>query len=175
MHVKMTKASERSKKNGFTLSEVLIALAMVAGTVLIFITLFPAAQNGEQQSTMETRSTLISESIMEALDIGHSSGALRVATGFTNGLPSWTTIDPRRASNIIVSYNSSCEPLCRLDPASAASPLTNMQAVAVATLTLAPTPSTPGLISVEVSVSSPASAPSERRTTHRFTRLLAIP
>ena len=171
----MKSRSGNSQEIAFTLSEVLIALAIFAGTVLIVMMLFPVAQNTEQQSMRETRATLIAESIMEALDLGHASGTLSVATAFTNGLPSWTFVDPKGTTNIMVSYNSFCEPLCRLEPRSAASPLTDQRAVAVATLTLTPTQAAPGLISAEVAVASPASAPADHRTTNRFTRLLVIP
>jgi prepilin-type N-terminal cleavage/methylation domain-containing protein len=161
--------------NGFTLTEVLIALAIFAGMALVLMMLFPVARNTEQQSGRETRATLIAESIMEALAMAHDSGTLRVATALTNGMPCWTLIDPSRGTNIIVSYNASCEPLSRLEARSAASPLSDKRAVAVATLTFTPNQSASGLINAEVAISSPASAPAEHRSTNRFTRLLVTP
>jgi len=165
----------RSEKNAFSLTEVLIAMALFAGTALVLIALFPVAQNTEQQSLRETRSTLIAESIMESLILGQEGEKVSVSVGITNGTPIWKLLHPTNSAAITLCYNASCEPLRELDPAAVTSPITDPQVVALATLTLTPKPSAPGLITAEVAVASPASAPAEHRTIQHFTRLVAIP
>jgi hypothetical protein len=137
--------------------------------------LFPVAQNSEQQSVRETRSTMIAESVMEALTLGQESHTLRVATGITNGIPIWKSLHGGTSTNISLFYDDSCEPLREATSSSFANSVNDPQVSAIVTLTLTPKPSAPGMIHAEVSVATPASAPADHRTIHRFTRLLVTP
>jgi hypothetical protein len=153
----------------------MVAMAIFAGAALVLVALFPVAHRTEQQSERETRSTLIAESIMEALPISPESGSLRVATGMTNGEPAWKFIDPKKPSTIALCYDESCEPLYQFEPSTLTKPIPDPKVAAIAIVTLTPKPATPGMIHAEVSVAAPAAAPADHRTTNHFSRLLVLP
>jgi hypothetical protein len=93
----------------------------------------------------------------------------------TNGLLEWKRIPSSVATNLFLSYNASGEPIGELDENKAFHPILNMEACAVVTFGIRPKTSTPGLVTAEVTVASPAAAPSEKRSIRRFVRFLALP
>ena len=159
-------------KAGFTLVEILIALALFVVTVSGLLILFPVAHRTEREGMEESHAALIAGSIMDSLTLTQSNGTMAFATGVTNDSLVWTFLDPKITTNQSVAYTSSCDPLCPLTEAEAGQPSANTKAVAVATLHLSRTSSLPCITVAEVEVSSPASAPIEGRATHRFLRLI---
>jgi len=160
------------KNGGFTLSEILIALALFALMVSGLIVLFPVAHRTEREGTEETRASLIAGSIMDSLPLGRSNGMIALASGMTNGSPVWKFLDPKATTKQSVAYSSSCDPLCLLEEKEAQQPSRAPEAVSVATLRLSRKSSLPCLTVAEVEISSPASAPMEGRTQRRFLRLI---
>lgn len=165
-------ARRRSNGQGFTLTEILIALALFALTVSGLLVLFPVAHRTEREGTEETRAALIAESIMDSLSLSQSNGLLPLASGVAGGSTLWKFLNPKTATNQSVAYSPSCDPLFLLEQKEADQPVRNSEAVAVATLHLSRKTSFPCVIVAEVAVSSPASAPLEGRTVHRFTKLI---
>lgn len=161
------------KSEGFTLAEILIALALFALMVSGLMVLFPVAHRTEREGTEETRAALIAGSIMDSLPLAQSNGMIALASGMTNGTPVWKFLDPKATTNQSVAYTSSCDPLCLLTEKEAEQPSPAPEAVSVATLRLSRKSSLPCLTVAEVEVSSPASAPMEGRTQRRFLRLIA--
>jgi hypothetical protein len=159
----------------FTLTEILIALGIFCVGALGLLALFPVAQVTERESAEETRSAVIASGIMDALIIPNDPYQLRVARAVTNGLLEWKRIPSSVATNLFLSYNASGEPIGELDENKASLPILNMESCAVVTFGIRPKTSTPGLVTAEVTVASPAAAPSEKRSIRRFVRLLALP
>jgi prepilin-type N-terminal cleavage/methylation domain-containing protein len=164
-----------SRKSGFTLLEILIATGLFAIAVTGLIALFPMVQRVSREGEEEARATLIAQNILDALPLSASSGSFSLATGTSGGTLRYETIDPRMTSEHSVSCGASCEPLFPLEPGKNDTPVTAPEALDIATLRLNITPSLPGLVSTEVVVVSPASAPASGRSTHRFVRLFQMP
>jgi len=162
----------RKKSRGFTLVEILIALALFALMASALLVLFPVAHRTEREGTEETRAALIAGSIMDSLPLAQSNGMLALASGMTNGAPVWKFFDPKTMTNQSVAYTSSCDPLCLIPEKEAEQPSRSPEVFCVATLRLSRKSSLPCLTVAEVEVSSPASAPIEGRITRRFLRLI---
>ena len=167
--------SQNNTLSGFTLVEILIALGLFAVAAIGLLALFPIARITEKEGEEEVRATLIASGIMETLMLTGKDGSFRIACGMSNGVPVWDTVPPEIASSRSVTYDTSCEPLGSVPSAEVSAPITDKNATAVATLTLTPEESTPGIVTAEVVVASPVSAPAARRSAHWFIRLLHRP
>lgn len=171
----MRKPNPSYHHRAFSLLEILIAMGVFAIAISGLLALFPVALHTEKESEQETRSTLIASGVMDALAASVGHGSLCVATGMSNNLPLWESIAPDKMTNLCVAYNLSCEPLCKLTNNEAALPLTNRAAASIITLSILSKPSVPGLLTAELVIASPASAPVTGRTLHRFVRLIPMP
>lgn len=163
------------RRSAFSLVEILVALGLFAMAISGLLALFPVALRTEKESEEETRATLIASGVMEALNSSEGKGVLSIASGMSNNLPTWESIAPSTMTNISVSYSLSCEPIRKLSIKEAAVALSDSGAAAILTLTLTSKPSLPGLLTAEVLVASPASAPVAGRTVRRFVRLITTP
>lgn len=176
----MTPSPLHEGSEAFTLAEILLALGLFAVAAAGLLALFPAAHLTERESEEETRATLIAAGIMESLPLaqfglGSNPASCRVACGMSNGVPLWEEVNPAATQTIAVAYDACGEPLAKLSPAAALEPQRDPRTLCVATLSLQPKGSTPGLGVAEVSVAFPAAAPAPQRTLRRFVRLLALP
>lgn len=164
----------RRGRHGFTLAEILIALAIFAVAVTGVLALFPLAQRTEREGGEEARSALIADNIMGGLhagDEGSGKLSLAVASGETTR---WESLDPLLPSERSVAFDSSCEPVRPLTPEESSEAVPDHSVVAVATLRLSRKPSLPSLCVAEVDVSFPASAAAASRRIHRYVRLLPL-
>jgi prepilin-type N-terminal cleavage/methylation domain-containing protein len=163
-----------SSRRGFTLTEILIALAIFAVAVTGVLTLFPLAQRTEKEGEEAARSALIAESIMGGLHAEGSGPQLSLAV---SSVPAtrWELLDPLHPAEQSVAFDASCEPLRPLSPVESQGPLSDRAAVAVATLRLSRKPSLPSLCVAEVDISFPASAAADARRVHHYVRLLPLP
>ena len=167
----------RERWDAFSLIEILVALGLFTVAIMALLALFPVALRTEKESEAETRATMIASGIMETLAPVNGGDFLRVATGMSNGLPVWERLNNPvgKNTNLAVAYNSSCEPILRLTDEQLLLPFPDSRGSAIVTVSLVQKTSLPGLISAEVCVGSPASAPATRRSTQRFVRLISIP
>jgi prepilin-type N-terminal cleavage/methylation domain-containing protein len=167
--------SRDHRPHAFTLLEVLVAISLFAVAVSGLLVLFPVAHVTERESDEETRATIIASGIMEVLEIPSRGGCCRIPCGMSNGCPIWEPIDPVTMPKRSVAYDASCEALHAVTEGEYAAPLADPRAVAIATVHLATNAASPRLIHAEVTVASPASAPAEKRSLHRYVKLLAAP
>jgi type II secretory pathway pseudopilin PulG len=165
----------RHHLSAFSLLEILIALGLFAIVITTLVSLFPTALRADKESDEETRSLFIATGVMEALPSADGRGAALLYTGMSNSLPLWENLSLGKSTNFSVAYNNSCEPIRQLTAEEAERPLPDHAALAIMTLSLISKSSLPGMITAEVSVASPASAPASGRTIRRFTRLLPVP
>lgn len=161
--------------NAFSLLEILIALGLFAVVIAGLLTLFPVALRTEKSSEDETRAILIASGVMESLQSAGGNDPLSLATGMSNGIPVWEVLQTNGSTNFSVSYNASCEPIQKLESKQAALPLVDPAAVIVVTLSLTSKATLPGVLTAEVAVASPASAPAATRSVQRFVRLIQSP
>lgn len=159
----------------FTLTEILVALAIFALAATSLLGLFSLGYRTDREGVDEARAAVMAGSIMDSLSLTPSNGMLAIATGNTNGIPRLELLDPKTATNRSVAYTASCEPLCPLPEEGVSAPVTNPEVSAVATIRLSRKPQLPCITVAEVEISSPASAPAEGRTVRRFIRLIAVP
>ena len=167
----------QGRGDAFSLVEILIALGLFAVAISALLALFPVALRTERESVEETRAMIIASGVMDALAPADSVSSLRIATSMSNGLPVWENIPAPfgKSTNFAIAYTASCEPILKLTGEEATNPLRDPRASALVTVSLVQKPSLPGLLSAEVSVGSPASAPAPGRSTQRFVRLISIP
>jgi len=171
----MRKKISCSQSHAFTLVEILVAVGVFSITACALIGLFSVTHKTERDAQEETQATLIASNIMEGLTFGHDMKFLHLATGMINGVPVWESISSKSPTSYCVAYDSSCEPIRAIPASEATNPILEQGITALALLTLSPKRSTPGIVTAEVLVASPPSAPASGRTLHRFTKLLAIP
>ena len=173
----MKRMGSRSRREAFSLIEILIALGLFAVAVSALLSLFPVALRTEKESEEESRATLIASGIMDSLVPSDNGNFLRVATGMSNGLPLWENIPGHlgKSTNLVIAYNVSCEPVSRLTIEEAARPSHDLRISAIVSVSLMQKASLPGMLSAEVSIGSPASAPATGRLTRRLVRLISIP
>lgn len=157
---------------GFTLAEILIALGIAAVAVAGVCSLFPLVARISREGEEQARAARIAGNIMDTLASSRGNGRL-IATGM-NGEDILLEDVPAKESIRHVAYGPSCEPIRKLTPEEAASPLGDPNITDIAILRLGPKKSLPGLLVAEVDVLSPASAPPGGRSVNRFVRLLPL-
>ncbi len=168
-------SGSRLHLQAFTLAEILVALGVFSVTAFALIALFSFTHKTERDAKEETQATLIASDIMEGLTFGKDPSSLHLATSMCNGLPVWESIHSQSSTSCCVAYGASCEPIRLISEIEATNPVLGPEITALAWLTLSQKRATPGMVTVEVLVATPASAPASGRTSHRYTKLLAIP
>ncbi len=163
------------RDTAFSLLEILISLGLFAITITSLLALFPTALRSQKESDDETRALFIASGVMEALP--SAEGAFRLATGMSNNLPVLEKISMSagKSSDYSIAYNSSCEPIRKLSPKEVEQSSSDRTASDIVTVSLTEKPSLPGVVTAEVSVASPASAPATGRSVKRFVQLLTPP
>lgn len=163
------------RTQGFTLSEILIALLIFSIAAVVLIGLFPLAHQTQKSAMEQTRAALIASNIMEALTRNQRHETLQIAIGTSNGIPRWESIESTASTNLYVAYDSSCQP-CRVIPLSeATNPVMDQGIVALASVSINKKRNPAHLVTAEVVIESPPSAPPSGRASHRFVRLLSAP
>lgn len=158
---------------GFSLVEILIATGLFAGIALAVAALFSAAHRMEGDALAEERATLIASGVLEGMDCG-AAGGFRIATGSSpGGSLIWENVDPLSTSQWSVAYTAECLPFRLLDASVAGEPCRDGEISDIADIRFTHSKSLPVLVTVEVGISSPASAPVSSRTRHRYVRQFA--
>ena len=168
-------SGSRLHLQAFTLAEILVAVGVFSVTACALIALFSYTHRTERNAKEENQASLIASDIMEGLTFGKDPSSLHLATSMSNGVPVWESIHPQAPTSCCVAYGSACEPIRLVPESEATNPVIQPEITALAWLTLSPKGSTPGIITAEVLVAAPPSAPASARSVHRYTRLLAIP
>ena len=163
------------RHTAFSLLEILIALGLFAVVVTALLALFPSALRSQKESDEETRALFIASGVMEALP--SPEGVFRLATGMSNNLPvlEKITLSGGKNTDYSIAYDDSGEPIRKLSAEEVEQPLSDHAASEIVTLSLIEKPTLPGIVTAEVSVASPASAPAAGRSITRFVRLLTPP
>ncbi len=163
------------RRSGFSLLEILMALGLLAVVAAALLGLFPVIGTHDRENAAETRASLIASGIMDGF-AADAIEPLLLAKAMSNDMPVWETL-PRTAAIRNIAYDESGRPVFPLDAEGAVQPVADQRVMAVATLVIGKNGSTPGMLSAEIAVAEPASAPAERRTVRRFVRLIpeAIP
>lgn len=147
---------------GFSLVEVVIALGIVSFAVVAIVGMLPMALKTAKDSMFETDATLAAQRIFSELQTG--SGVNRtVSTGSNTS----ATISLAANSTNILAFKSDGKPMFTT-ASLAANPVVEFFAeILVSTNT-----GVSNLSHVQVSISHPAAAPTNARTTNSFTTLI---
>jgi type II secretory pathway pseudopilin PulG len=157
------------RTSGFSLVEILIATGLFAGAALAVTGLFAAAHRMEGDSLGEERATLIASGILESMDRG-AAGGFRIATGTSSGSTAWEALDPLSSTHRTVAYTAEGLPLRSLEPSESEGPCPDRETAEIADIRITHAKAVPELVTVEIDVSAPASAPAISRSVHRFVR-----
>jgi len=164
-----------SRTQGFTLSEILIALLIFSIAAVVLIGLFPLAHQTQKSAMEQTRAALIASNIMEELTRDQLHETIQIAIGTSNGIPNWESVASDTSTKIYVAYDSTCQP-CRVIPLSeATNPIMDLGIVALASININKKRNPAHLVTAEVVIESPPSAPASGRASHRFVRLISVP
>lgn len=161
--------SRNHHRRGFTLTEILVAMGLFAGSALAVAALFSAAHRMEGGALGEERATMIASGLLEGMDRG-AAGGFRIATGSSEKSIHWEDVDPLTTSNLCVAYSSEGSPITTRDPSLAAEPCVEKEISDIAEIRFTHSKALPELVTVEIDVSSPAAAPLASRTVHRYLR-----
>jgi type II secretory pathway pseudopilin PulG len=163
----------RLRKEAFALVEILIALGIAAMAVAGICSLFPHVLKIAREGEEEARAARMAGNIMGILASSQKGKSLMMATGSSGDRLVLEEVSDDGAAPQ-VAYGPSCQPVRKLTPEEAASPIGDPDISDIAILRLGSNKSLPGLLVAEVDVLSPSSAPGNARTSRRFVRLLPV-
>ncbi len=174
MHLlKSPSATDNSFKNlqgGFSLVEVVLAIGVIAFSIVAILGMLPIALKSATESKKESRAAFIANHLLATLR----------ATTFENARPfesMATGINLSISSNTTIAYTEIGEPLDVVAESSYLSGVSSSGVTANATflarISASPVSSLGGLTSVSAEISSPAVAPRDNRQIFSFTTLIA--
>ncbi len=101
-HLPVATYHSASASGGFSLVEVVIAIGIFAFVIVGIVGLFPAALRIRSESALDTRSVMIAQQIMAAIDTAPSLSNVTVPTGAYIGNPATTTTNILNTNSPIV-------------------------------------------------------------------------
>lgn len=158
-------------ERAFALAEILIALGIAAVVLAGACSLFPHVLRIARDGEEEARAARIAGNIMGILASSQNGKPMMMATGSSGDGLVFEEVSGDGESHQ-VAYGPSCQPVRKLTPEEAASPVCDPDISDITILRLGGNKSLPGLLVAEVDVLSPSSAPGDSRTSRRFVRLL---
>ena len=149
----------------FSLIEVLLAIGIVSFAVVAIVGMLPIALNTAKDSMLETDSSIIAQRIFAELQA--STGTNRPVSISAHG--ETKAIDLTSDGTNYLAFGDACE--VRSSPSSEA-PINDMGVQFLGIVSVATNTGISNLSRVEVSITSPASAPASSRTTNTFVTLM---
>ena len=113
----LIKKSDRSFKNlhgmafGFSLIEIMVALALFAGVVLGVMSLFPALHQQAQESEQSTHATFIAQRIFEMLQATAPQGVLATGPAWKSDANAVIYFSLKNPSTHFIAYDSKDQPV----------------------------------------------------------------
>jgi len=161
-----------SKKRGFSLVEVVLALGVIAFALVGIMGLFPVALKSAQESQRETRATLIAQQIFSDLRTLNGTNRLLVrGPSAANASSLVTNFSLAANTNLILSYDADGNGRTGgISPGSFSAAFPDaafLASVAVDTNT-----GIPKLSRVQATIEAPAAAPSTNRSKYPFVTLM---
>lgn len=159
-----------SKKSGFSLIEIVLALGIIAFALVGIMGLFPVAMKSAQESQRETRATLIAQQIFSDLRMltGTNRALVRGPSSDSNALiPNFSLASQGNSATIAFDNNGTA----LLDNVT---DFSNSYAGAafLAQVTVETNTGVPNLSRVQTTVEAPAAASSTNRSRYTFVTLM---
>ena len=149
----------------FSLIEVLLAIGIVSFAVVAIVGMLPIALNTAKDSMLDTDATTIAQRVFAELQAG--TGPNRSVSINANG--DTKLIDLSSDETNYFAFKSTCEVKNSL---TSEAPIPDAEAQFLGHVSVSTNTGISNLSRVEVSISSPASAPGSCRTTNTFTTLM---
>ncbi len=157
---------------GFSLLEIMIALALFGFVILGMLAFFPQAYRLGSQSQQATHGVFIAEEILNILKASAPQGALAIG-------PEWKSVPSdslffslTSPSTYFVAYDTNDQPRRVLTLEEYQQPLREEGVLSLASVTVTPAKDIPSLSQVNVTIATPASAPEKERRHVEFSLLL---
>lgn len=163
---------ERQEILGFSLIEVVLALAVISFALVGIMGLFPVAMRSAQESQRDTRAALIAQSIVSDLSALPGTNTF-VVRGPSATNSSWRieNINLSRPTNFVLAYSEKGEGLTTVvDPSVFSNPVAGASFVAL--VDVSTNDLIPGLSRVVIRVEAPAAASSTNRSANVFVTLM---
>ncbi len=149
----------------FSLIEVLLAIGIVSFAVVAIVGMLPIALNTAKDSMLETDAAIIAQRVFAELQA--STGTNRPVSISAHG--DTKAIDMSSDGTNYLAFGDTCE--VQSSPSSEA-PITDMAVQFLGIVSVATNTGISNLSRVEVSITSPASAPASSRKTNAFVTLM---
>lgn len=166
----------RFSKAAFSLVEIVLALGVVAFSVIAILGLFPVALDSARESQRQTTATLIAQSVFSEIKTTGSSSTSGTSwkVRYGEGTNDWHTITPTSGEQFIV-YTKEGSVLGKVDAASTFNGTVTSPANAIFGARIKPqlVTSGSGLVQMNVNIETPMLAGTAKRTIYTFTTLIA--
>ena len=154
---------------GFSLVEVVLALAVIAFALVGIMGLFPVAMKSAQESQRETRATLIAQQIFADLRI--SAGTNRFVHSGATGV-STSALSLAANGNLYLAFDASGVPLASISHAAFTNSYLVSDALFLASILVETNTGISNLTRIQATVETPSSAPSSARARYTFVTLM---
>lgn len=160
----------RSSFEGFSLIEIVLALAVVSFAIVGIMGLFPVAMKSAQESQRETRAAQIARQIFDEIQsLPPSNTALIRGPSITNVAYRITGINIANGSTNILGYNEQGNGLSNsITPTEFLNPISVPDIFFVAKVAIVPQAPPSKLSRLQVDVEAPATATSSNRSRYTF-------
>lgn len=151
------------QKEGFSLLEIVIALALFGSILLAFLDYFSQAYRLETENQQAFRAFLIAESITAILRTTTPQGALAIGPAWSNNANDVLYFSLEESSLHFVAYDERAQPQHTITSEEYNNPLREEKIIFLARVAIKAAEPIPGLAEVKVSVATPATAPEKKR------------
>lgn len=151
------------QKEGFSLLEIVIALALFGSVLLAFLEYFSQAYRFERENQQSFRALLIAQSIAAILKTSAPEGALAIGPTWSNNAKDVLSFSLEEPSLHCVAYDERAQPQRAITSEEYNNALREEKITSLARVTIEPAEPIPGLAQVRVTIATPASAPEKKR------------
>ncbi len=158
-----------SKKHGFSLIEVVLALGVIAFALVGIMGLFPVAMKSAQESQRETRATLIAQQIFSDLRVSAGTNRFVISGATANDTNSLSLASD---GNLYLAFGTNGSPITSVNAAAFTNSYPDLTASYLANISVDTNTGTSNLSRVQTTIETPASAPSAARAKYTFVTLM---
>lgn len=158
---------------GFSLLEVVLALALFGMVVLGVLEFFPQAYRLESQSQQATHSIFIAEGILNILKATAPQGVLATGPDWKNSSSDVLFFSLTSSSTYFVAYDNSDQPRRIVALEEYNKPFHEEGVSSLASIIVTPQKDSPGLSQVDITIATPANVAEKERHHLEFSLLLS--
>ena len=161
--------SSMNSQRGFSLLEVVVTLGLFAFVIVALLGFFPIAQRSTADASALTEAPLIAESIFSLLQISGPQGMIAIGPDWLNSPSQCSSFSLRETSHHYVAYSYQGKPQHALTLREYEAPLQQQGITSAVGITVMPDKQLPGMIHVDIDMSTPAHLSIKQRYHSRLT------